>query len=74
MSKNIFCITNRIGINVNDIVLKSENWIKRKCKPNVVENWRCKMIKELLLCRDRVLNCDLSDTDINEILTYLCTQ
>ena len=74
MSKNIFCIANRIGMNLNDILLKSEHWIKRICKPNVVENWRCKMIKELLLCRDHELNCDLSDADINEFLTYLCTQ
>ena len=74
MSKNIFCITNRIGINVEDIFSKSEHWIKQICKPRIVENWQCKMIKELLLCRDRVLHCELSDDDINEFLSYLCTQ
>ena len=74
MSKNIFCIINRIGMNINDLWLKSEYGIKRICKPTVAENWRCKMIKELLLCRDRMLNCDLSDEEINDLLTHLCIQ
>ena len=74
MSKNIYCITNRTGIEVNDILLKSEYWIKRVCKPNIVEDWRSNMIKELLLCRDGMLDCDLSDDDINELMIYLCTQ
>ena len=72
MSKNVFCITNRVEVIINDLYTKSEQWIKRKCKPVAVQSWKSTLVKELLLRREGALNTNLSNDEITEILTEKC--
>ena len=74
MSKNIYSIMNRVGIDFNDFLYKPLSWLKNKCKLSVTENWQINFIKELLLCRDGILDCPLTLEEINEQLYYLCIE
>ena len=73
MSKNIYNILNRLGLSSNDLFIYSQAKLKRLCKSGIEEDWRVSMIKELLLCRDGLLECNISRLEIIELLNYLCT-
>ena len=60
MSKNIYNILNRVGLSSNNLFTDSQAKLKRLCKPVLEEDWRVNMTKELLLCRDGLLECNIS--------------
>ena len=74
MSKNIYCIASRIKSNFTEMMIRPLSWIKNKCRPKVAGQWQTNMIKELLLCRDGTLECQLSKEEINDLITSLCIE
>ena len=73
MSKNVYSITRRVNTNLNEIVNRPLNWVKRRCKPTITNDWRIDLINELLLCRDGTLECNLSGMEIADLLNDVCT-
>ena len=73
MSRNVFNIANRIETNVNEILNRPLNWVKNRCKPKLDCDWRINLIKELLMCRDGNLECNLSMIEIVDLLNEICT-
>ena len=73
ISRNIYNISNRINTSFQEIIRRPLNWVKNKCKPKFEYDWRVNMIKELLMCRDGALECNLSKIEIDELLNLICT-
>ena len=74
MSKNVYCILNRLEINMCDISFRPLSWLKNKCVPKVTVDWKVNIIKELLLCREGSLDCPLNSEELNDVLHTLCTE
>ena len=73
MYRNINIILSKLKINYKDFLLLNKESIKREFKESSnVPDWRGKMIEELLNIRDKQLECDLNQAEVNEILKYVC--
>ena len=73
MYRNINIILSKLKINYKDFLLLNKESIKRQFKESSnVPDWRGKMIEELLNIRDKQLECDLNQAEVNEILKYVC--
>ena len=73
MSRNVYNIANRINTNINEIISRPLSWVKARCKPKLECDWRVNFIKELLMCRDGTLECNLSMIEIVDLLNEICT-
>ena len=74
MSRNINIIMRSIGVTYGDMLVKSESWIKRRCKSTPDPDWRARIVCELIQCREGSMQCGLAPDEINEILTNLCIE
>ena len=73
-SKNINTICAYSGLTMYNFLNKSTNFITKRIKDaNMFRDWRFNMIEELMMVRDGIMTCDLNDTDVNELLKYICT-
>ena len=73
MYRNINIILSKLKISYKDFLLLNKESIKREFKESSnVPDWRGKMIEELLNIRDKQLECDLNQAEVNEILKYVC--
>ena len=74
MSRNMYIILRRLNLSYADLRSKSERWLKRACKAEPEMDWKAKLIKELMQCRDGVVQCPLSTHEMNMVLEHLCTE
>ena len=74
MSKNINIILRKTGITINDLLIRSETWLKKICKLVDPPNWKDIIISELLQCIDGTMECGLSYEEIKTLLLTLCIE
>ena len=74
MCKNVNVILRKIGITINDILTKSETWLKKICKRVDPPDWKNVIVNELIRCRDGTMECGLSNEEINMLLLTLCIE
>ena len=74
LSRNMYIILGKLNLVYTDLRSKSENWLKRACKSEPEMDWKAKMVKELVQCRDGTIECPLNLNEINMILTHLCIE
>ena len=73
-SRNVNTICHTHNLNIDFFMNNSSGVIIKKIKSSSRYNdWRCNMIRELLLCRDGKMTCDLIDSEVEEILHYVCS-
>ena len=73
MSRNTHSICSKINLSVHDLTSTSVSWIKRRVKRLVTPgDWKCAMVRELLMCRDGDADCGLNEHEINFLLYDLC--
>ena len=74
MYRNINTILSKLNIKYKDFLLLNKNSIKKEFRRfNNQPDWRSRMIEELLNIRENQMECDLNQTEVNEILHYVCT-
>ena len=74
MYRNINTILSKLNIKYKDFLLLNKNSIKKEFRRfNNQPDWRSRMIEELLNIRENQIECDLNQTEVNEILHYVCT-
>ena len=74
MYRNINTILSKLNIKYKDFLLLNKNSIKKEFRRfNNKPDWRSRMIEELLNIRENQIECDLNQTEVNEILHYVCT-
>ena len=73
-SRNINTICLNHDFNMDFFINRSANVIIKKIKDTrrYIDR-RCNMINELLLCRDGKMTCQLNESEMDEILRYVCT-
>ena len=74
MSRNINVILRKLNIKHNEMLTRSEAWLKRRCKATPAPDWRARMVCELIQCREGSLQCNLDAEQIRETRTYLCIE
>ena len=73
MNRNINTILSKLKITYKDFLLLNKYSIKREFKRNNSKpDWRVSIIEELLNIRDNQIECNLNQTEVNEILQYVC--
>ena len=71
--RNVYSICHKINLTIQDLEFKSQSWLKNKVKSLItVDDWKCGMIRELLMCRDGEADCGLDDYELKFILQELC--
>ena len=74
MSRNMNIILGQLSISHATMLRRSEAWLKARCKDEQAPDWKAKMAKELIQCRDGALECNLSPEELKQILNHLCTE
>ena len=73
-SRNVNKICHKNGLNIEQFLNLSASKIVKKIKnANIFQDWRCKLIQELLIIRDGKMTCQLDKNELNELLQYVCT-
>ena len=61
-------------MNMNDLLTRNVKWTKTQIqRKTTYSDWKCNLAKELLLCRERTMDCGLTVYDINLVLNEICT-
>ena len=55
-ARNVNIITRRIGISFEDVISRSDRWLKRRCRMQQGQpGWRDALLREFIMCRDGLL-------------------
>ena len=74
MLVNINTILDKFVIKYIDLFSLNKNDVKKIIKRGASEpDWRCSSLKELLSLRENQIQCELDQTEVNEMLLYIST-
>ena len=74
MLVNINTILDKFVIKYIDLFSLNKNDVKKIIKRSASEpDWRCSSLKELLSLRENQIQCELDQTEVNEMLLYIST-
>ena len=72
MGRNINIIKRKLNISLDDIISRSDRWIKMRCKGPDISDWRTNLLRELLMCRDGTLQNQLTEAELKELIDTVC--
>ena len=74
MGRNVNIITRRMNIQLEDVLGRSIGWLKRNCKKQREPGWRDALLRELMMCRDGLLQCPLTEEELRNLVDWICIE